>query len=197
MTNGLQGQWAQEHTSWRQGLDEAFQEFASQRVKILVWGLGEGWTDYFAKRQQLIQHLQTQHPGNEVVTSEQLMRLDSRFANLHLHDAEELQVYIADVVIVLVVKDKRVTGVQGEIAIFRNNANFQRKAWLLTPRLTRREQRDAGFLQQGWVGYHRDRRLDYTPEQYAECTTMREYCAEAVQVVRNQLAFEELRARYR
>ena len=162
---------------------------------ILVWGPGKGWSDYFAKREEICRHLNST-PNNDAKMSEELIEGDARFRRLgpqQVYRGEQLQLDIADVLFVLIVKDSRVTGVQTEVAKWEDNPVFQQKAYVLVPELTEEEQQGGSFLSLGWVNYNHHR-FDYTPEMYRDCIKIREYCSRVVDGIRADRGLRTLEA---
>lgn len=195
MPQGLKGRFAREHRTWRTALDRAFEQLQAEPVLILVWGPGKGWPEYYAKREEICRHLNGT-PNNDAKTSEELMDADERFKRLgpqHVYRGEQLQLDIADVVFVLIVKDSRVTGVQTEVAKWEDNPTFQHKAHVLVPELTEEEQEGGSFLSLGWVNYNHHR-FGYTPEMYSDCTRIREHCSRVVDGIRADRGLRALEA---
>lgn len=188
---GLRGEWGEQFPDWRRGLARVFDDQDRVPVKILVWGPGPHSSEY-EKREQIIQHLTAENANNQVVTSELLQQIEPRLAEYSLYEAEELEVDIADVIFVLILKEKAATGAPAEVVRFLDNDEFRHKAHLFTPKLTRDERRH-GFLDQGWVHYPTERRFPYTYRQYVDCTKMRSYCSSVVKELRKERFLKERR----
>lgn len=190
MTDEIQDEWAEEFGAWESALKSKFDDIENTPVKILIWGPGEGWERYYAKRIQIRDHLRAINRHNEAVTSEELEQQYPQLKQYNTQDAERVQVETCDLIIILVVKEKKVTGVQTEISIYRQQRGFYDKARLLIPRLTTRErERNQGFLSQGWIDYPREHCLVYNEQQFEDCTRIRNYCAGHATRVRQHLAF--------
>jgi hypothetical protein len=195
MAQGLKGRFARKYRDWRVALDGAFRRIEDEPVLILVWGPGKSWKDYYAKREELCKHLNATQK-NDARTSEDLIENDERFRRLgpqRVYRGEQMQLGIADVVFVLIVKDSRVTGVQTEVAKWEDNAMFQQKAYVLVPELTEEEREGGSFLSLGWVNYT-NHRFDYTPEMYSDCTRIRDYCSSVVDGIRTDRGLRALEA---
>ncbi len=195
----FQGEFANEHPLWDQRLATLYRQITEVKLIILVWGPGPR-SESYDKRKQICDHL-NRNPHNDAVTSETLIKEDKRFKDVvpHPYDAEQLQVYAADVIFVLVVRQAR--GSQHEIGIFWHNSDFQKKAYLIAPYLSDEErqeqQQNAELLAQGWINYPGMQQLPYTPEEYDECSKIREFCEEVVKNLRRQRGMEQLRTSQR
>ncbi len=180
----LQSDRVQQRPGWGEAKDQWFQQINNTRVRVLVWGPSATWPEY-AKRRAIIDHLRAENSANDVTTSEELMA-DGRFSDMHLHDAELVHVQLSDVVILLVVKNKYVTGVQAEVAVFRQRRVFTDKAYLIVPKLS--VNRGKSFLAQGWVDYRpSERKLPYSDKEFKDCTTIRAFCSAAVKEARTRI----------
>ena len=194
MAEGLRGRFAEEYPAWNAGLAELFRQLADVRLKILLFGPGRR-PDTIDKRQEIARRLVAQDPLNEPLTSEEPIEAHPEFDGMHPYDAELLHVLAADVVLVVITE--RATGSQAEVATFWHNQAFRDRAYLITPKLTRRERqkriRQSPYLSQGWLAYPLERQFQYTPEEYADCAKIRDHCNEVVKRVRWQIGLARLR----
>lgn len=163
-------------------------------VVILLWGPGQR-TSHFPKRKQIQDDL-TQLPGSvEAVLSEELWDNDPYFKNMDLYDAEELHVEMADIVIILIVTElddrgREITGSQAEVVRYGDKPDFQRKAYALVP-----DREPGSFLSSGWRNMLDERKIAYTPEQYADCTHLRSACRAIVERYRAERYLKKKRIR--
>ncbi len=150
-------------------------------VAVLLWGPGQR-TSHYAKRITIRDHL-TGIPGTiEVAMSEDIWQDDPAYTDdSHLYQAEADHVEMADIVFVLIVTElddrgREITGSQAEVAIFGEDPEFQRKAYIIVP-----EREPHSFLSFGWRDMPSNRKFSYTPEQYSECSHIRSYCASIIE----------------
>ena len=185
MSDAFKGDWGKRFPSYAAAAERVLGKIRKTPVKVLVWGPRLN-SDSFDKRQRIIDHLS--NGVDEVLTSEDIIEAIPEQKDLHPYDAEWTHVQMCDVLFVLIVKDRAVTGSQTEVAIFRNRPEFRQKVYLIVPEQPVSE-RPRGFLSQGWVSYDDARLFKYTDEQFTECTRIRAYCAEIVEQVRRTLCF--------
>ena len=188
MTRGIRGGWQSQNPGWRSANNALFDMVARTTVLVLVWGPAESWGKYYEKRIQIIDHLRDSNPNNDVAMSEDLMKQDPRFEEMKLTDAELFHLRSAQIAFLLIVDERRVTGVQAEVLTFERSADFRQKAWLLKPKVSQKQAKRAGYLQQGWVNYDPARCLVYTPEEFEDCTKIRAFCLAKVEAMRHDLA---------
>jgi hypothetical protein len=183
VTGPWKGDWKAKYPEFAKKADQYFAELAETPIRVLVWGPGEH-TPYYDKRTQIMAHLAKE--PDEVLTSEQLINLDRRFSQLSDYHAELVHLHMCDVVFVLIVQDQKITGVQAEVAMFSDHAEFREKAYLLRPRLDRASI-PRSFLSQGWVQYDNSRCFSYTEEHFRTCNRIRAYCAAKVEELRKTM----------
>lgn len=189
---GIVGDWAEEYPLVSASIDRAFADRDAIPLKILVWGPGSHFTDYFTKRSMIIDHLNV--APDEAYTSEMLNSREPRFSEMHSHDAEFIHVTMSDIVFVLVINDEKVTGSQAEVAIFRQHKVFTDRAFLIIPKLTKAKT-PRSFISQGWTDYDSSRTFPYTEHQFIHCKKIRAYCESTVRKIRTQRFLQQMRAR--
>lgn len=189
--SGLTGQWASEYDSWGSAVEGRFAQIRNTPVRILVWGPGEGWTDYYAKRIQIRDHLRSVNAANDAVTSEELQERFPFLKDYSAQDVEGEELRLCHLAILLVVKEPKVTGVQTEVAMYSRDKEFYDKARLLIPRLTTREREKLGktFLSQGWINYEIEHCFRYNNYQFRDCKKIRAFCENHAERVRRHLVF--------
>jgi hypothetical protein len=191
MAHGLQGEWATQFDAWGPAIEHRVDQVESTPVKILVWGPGESWGIYYDKRIQIRDHLRRLNRYNDARTSEEIEKEHARLKDYHTHDREALQIESGDLIILLIVKEPKITGVQTEVAAYRRQRDFYNKARLLIPRLTTRErERFRSFLSHGWIDYPREHCLLYTQQQFDDGKRLLDYCADQTKRVRDHLYFD-------
>lgn len=193
MPEGDRDDWSAEFPLWRQRFDERFETIRKVRLAVLVWGPGEHSPGY-SKREAICEHLRAGNPGNEVATSEFLIRRDARFSELHPYEAEELQLDAADVAIVLIAPDQRATGARAEVAMFGLFSEFRDKLYLILPLGS---DASGAFIDRGLARIPRERRFEYDAVELEDCTRIRSFCLDAVERVRADRGWRILRERRR
>lgn len=194
MNKAFRGEWAKEQSTWNARLGGLFAQMDAIPLTILVWGPSPGWSDYYPKRLQIIEHLRDHNPSNDVTTSEELVHRVPQPAGMTVDEVEELHIYAADLIFVLIVRNSQVTGAQAEIVKFKTFREFREKAYLIMPRLTAGERRRAGFLKQGWADYQPiERCFQYNDREYDDCTKIRSFCGGIVDRLRKERGLAQIR----
>lgn len=190
MTNEFRGEWGADFKPWTERFDMLLADVKRKPLTVLVWGPGASSSGH-DKRDQIGRHLAGDNPLNSVVKSEELMRTDPTFADMHLYEAEQIHWMAADIVIVLIVKGP--TGSPVETAIYRGDKQFRDKAWLVVPKLSQKERKNRAFIDYGWSDFPAQRQFEYTLKEYQDCTKIRAFCLEAVKKCRIEQGMEALR----
>lgn len=184
MSGGLKSGWESDFESWDRRFAKLREQVTLIHLRVLLWGAGEGTPDH-PKRKEIADHLRAQFPGDDVATSEELVaRNEDLFGGIHVYKQEELQWHLADVVIALVPKEPRVSGVRAELAMFGMNPNFIEKALVILPKLKAADRKKLRFLDLGWAEIPWPRKFSYTDRQYRDCSQIRKWSEDMVDQMR-------------
>lgn len=181
-SSGLSGDWANQYKEgWEQKFTPYFDELDKTQVFVLCWGPGEhAPEEFYDKRIELRDDLRKSNPNNKVITSEEIQKIDKRFAILTEIEAEELQAREADLIIALLTRQREISGVYTELLLYKNVPNFYDKTILLLPKLDRKEAKKLGFSAEVFDDFNSKNVLRYTQDQFASCETMRKFCRKRV-----------------
>jgi GTPase Era involved in 16S rRNA processing len=116
--------------------------------------------------------------------SEDIKKIDTRFAPLTDIEAEEIQVREADLILALLTSQKELSGVYTELLLYRNVPDFYNKTILLLPKLSTKETKKLGFAANVFNDFNTKNVLPYTQDEFNKCETMREFCRKRVNAYR-------------
>ncbi len=190
---GLRTELQQELETWKNSLDLTVLDIEKTVVRILLWGPGKYSTQHYEKRMQILAHLGGMATSNEVKTSEMLDDENPKLvaALPKLRDREELHALSADLIFVLLVSERQVTGPDAEVLSLAWDPRIQNRMWLFMPKGWNK----SGFLESGVKEFPDERKRYYTFNQIKDCHRIRSLCEEKVRQMRGQKYMDNLRLR--
>lgn len=190
---GLLDQYEAQFTDFKSGLQAHAEELENTLVKVLFWGPGEYSKQHYEKRMQIVDHLRGSATANDVFTSELLDDEGPQLLkDLSLRDREELHAQEADLIFILLVSEKQVTGPDSELLSFGHEKRFRDKMWILLPK----DWKKAGYLAEGVKAFPEERKKRYTFKQIKDCKRIRSFCDEKIKEVRGQKFMEGQRIQH-
>lgn len=182
---GLSQSESTEFARFQRDLAPYFAAINNIDVKILIWGPGKD-THYYPKRVTIKEHLQAQHPRNEIATSEDLLKGITHPSDIAIVQAEMLHATVADVIFGLVTSDPKQTGIYMEIDNILQSDALVNKTWIIIP--DSRDWKKVGSfiklpLLQSFPGF---RTKPFRTSVLEKCEQLRQFCSEKVSEARGR-----------
>jgi len=146
-------------------------------LSIIVLGPGKSSPGY-DKRQEIKRHLQDTSAHYDVAFIEDLRPVEASQADSDPMESIAFYVANADITFALTVDHPSVSGVLTEITYFRRNRKFLDTTCVITPK--RQQAKRFGrmpLIKEQLRVFPSSQRLEYSPEEFADCTKIRAWVA--------------------
>jgi hypothetical protein len=175
--------------------NESFQQYRRSieqtKLKIVILGPARKSPGY-DKRTEIREHLRSTNKTDDVVFPEEINVPPEVLPDEGHWSSLDFIIANAEIVFALLVDNKNVTGVLGEVTKYGDKKGFREKSFLILPRKQRTVR--GSFLPQIWAAaedYPTDRTLRYSDEEFLSCARTRDYVAAKVDLYRKRLRWNE------
>jgi hypothetical protein len=179
------------HPVWNESFRNYQNSISGTQLKIIILGPADSSPGY-QKRVEIRNHLSNLSSNYDVSFPEQIKVPENILPDTSRWKSVDFLVGEADIIFALLIDDKRVTGVLGEITKYGERQGFREKAFILVPK--KRKARKGSYLPQIWAevaDYPSERKLYYSDEEFKDCSKIRDYVSANADLRRKRICWEE------